>query len=71
MKELYVKPQWLSQKLGEQLLGEVYNHARQTGAARVQWTVLKTNERAKLFYARNGGEADGVWELWGSGQGAL
>ncbi len=65
MKELYVKPQWRSYGLGKQLLNAVYTYARQKGAARVQWTVLKTNDKAKHFYIRNGGKEDNTWELWG------
>lgn len=65
MKELYVKPDWRGQKLGEKLLGVVYAFANQIEASRIQWTVLKTNENAKRFYEKNGGTSDDVWELWG------
>ena len=65
MKELYVKPEWRGKKLGERLLGTVYAFANQIGASRIQWTVLKTNEKAQRFYKKNGGMGDDVWELWG------
>ena len=65
MKELYVKPQWRSKNIGEQLLQAVFRYGDNIGASRIQWTVLKTNSRAIKFYQRNGGAHDQIWDLWG------
>ncbi|MBB1485098.1 GNAT family N-acetyltransferase [Oceanospirillum sediminis] len=64
IKELYVKPAYRSQQLGQQLMQQLISDCRAQGGSKVRWDVLSTNQRAKAFYQSQGGAHDQQWELF-------
>lgn len=71
LKELFVSEGYRSVGVGRALLEGVAWRAREVGAARVHWTVLKSNDAAQRFYRSIGGRADPIWDLWGLDEPAL
>ncbi len=64
LKELYVDEVARGYGVGQLLMEAVLAQARETGAFRIQWTVLARNDRAKSFYRRLGADHDDQWENW-------
>ncbi|MEI2296555.1 GNAT family N-acetyltransferase [Ensifer sp. MJa1] len=64
LKELFVDETARSSGAGAALVAALKRHAEKIGAPRINWTVLATNEAAKRFYRREGGNHDAIWEPW-------
>lgn len=64
LKELYVKPSARGQSVGIKLMQAVCQYAKEIGAVRIKWLVLKDNHRAKKFYKGLGARKDNKWENW-------
>ena len=64
IKELYVKPAYRSQQLGQQLMQQLIRDCQAQGGSKIRWDVLSTNQRAKAFYQSQGGAHDQQWELF-------
>jgi diamine N-acetyltransferase len=71
LKELYVRPNQRSRKLGQRLLAELADWAVQQGAGRLHWDVLAGNSRAETFYQRLGGRRVEKWIAYEMGDAAL
>lgn len=65
MPELYVKPEWRSKLVGQQLIHQVNNFAKEKGWHRIEVTTppLPEFERALSFYQSNGFEISGGRKL--------
>ena len=64
LKELFVAEACRGLGLGEALMQRVREEARDAAASSIRWTVLRSNDAAKRFYARLGAREDAVWEGW-------
>lgn len=64
LKELFVKPDFRSQGLGQALMEVVASFARTAGCKRVKFLVLPDNVRARRFYSELGASQDTKWENW-------
>jgi GNAT superfamily N-acetyltransferase len=64
LKELFVCDSAREGGYGRELFASVINYAQSINARLLRWQVLPTNERAKGFYRRQGGELDTAWESW-------
>jgi ribosomal protein S18 acetylase RimI-like enzyme len=64
LKELFVDESARSRELGSDLFQAVIRYARSIDARLIRWQVLPSNEAAKRFYRRLGGESDANWESW-------
>lgn len=64
MKELFVRPGFRGQGIGAALFDRAKRHATQVNASSLNWTVLKTNNRAMTFYRKLDGRPDPIWDLW-------
>ncbi|MEO1042538.1 MAG: GNAT family N-acetyltransferase [Pseudomonadota bacterium] len=64
LKELFVVADRRGCGVGHRLMEAVIEHARLTGASRINWTVLADNHRAKAFYRQFDGRRDAKWEPW-------
>ena len=64
LKEFYVEPAQRGLGVAQALFAAVRAHARARGAGRLHWLVLPGNERARRFYAAQGGRHDLAWERW-------
>ena len=71
LKELYVRPNQRSRRLGQRLLAELADWAVQQGAGRLHWDVLAGNSRAETFYQRLGGRRVEKWIAYEMGDAAL
>jgi GNAT superfamily N-acetyltransferase len=65
LKELYVDASQRSAGLGKRLMQAVARWALQRGAGRLNWEVLRGNQRAEAFYQRLGGEPEQKWLSYG------
>lgn len=63
LEDLYVRPGWRGQGIGERLLRSVVARAEARGAGRCEWSVLDWNERAIHLYERLGGEVLEEWRI--------
>ena len=52
LSDLYVLPEGRGSGIGTALMGEVARRGRERGAGGLWWPVLKSNERARHYYAR-------------------
>lgn len=64
LKELFVREDSRSGGIGAALFRSVEGYAREIGASKVQWTVLKDNVRAKKFYQLHRAHPDPQWDCW-------
>lgn len=64
LKELYVRTEYRGQQIGQNLFHKFKEIAQQRKAARLQWSVMPSNENAKQFYKGLGGQNDMRWENW-------
>ena len=64
LKELFVSQSVRESGYGKELFAAVIDYARGIDARLVRWQVLPSNEKAKGFYRRQGGEIDVGWESW-------
>ncbi|OHX11506.1 GNAT family N-acetyltransferase [Chromobacterium sphagni] len=71
LKGLYVEPAQRGRGVGRLLLRAIARLAREKQCGRLQWFVLKDNDRAKAFYRGCGAAADPDWERWGLAPDAL
>lgn len=61
LEDLYVKPEYRQQKIGEKLFDAVVDVAKTSGVRRMDWQVLDWNEPAIKFYAKKGATLDSQW----------
>lgn len=61
LEDLYVKPEFRQQNIGEQLFQEVVRIAKQAGVRRMDWQVLAWNEPAIKFYKKQNALLDPEW----------
>lgn len=64
LKEFYVAPAQRGQGVAAALFAAVRSMAAARGAGRLHWLVLPGNQRARRFYAAQGGRQDLAWERW-------
>ena len=64
LKELFVDESARSRELGSDLFQAMIRYARAIDARLIRWQVLPSNEAAKRFYKKIGGEPDLSWENW-------
>jgi GNAT superfamily N-acetyltransferase len=64
LKELFVAEDSRSGGLGGALMQAVLAHAHAGLCGRLKWDVLPSNEHAKAFYRRWGGQPVCDWEAW-------
>ena len=50
LADLYVDPDFRCEGIGEQLMTALAHVAKSKGAARIDWTVARANERGQAFY---------------------
>ncbi|MBU5611273.1 MULTISPECIES: GNAT family N-acetyltransferase [Aerococcus] len=61
MKELIVKEGFQGQRIGTQLFEKAKEIAKVNNCWSIKWTVADWNEKAKVFYKRQGAEEDRTW----------
>jgi GNAT superfamily N-acetyltransferase len=61
LEDLYVKPEFRQQKIGEQLFDKVVEVAKNSGVRRMDWQVLDWNTPAIKFYEKKGATLDAEW----------
>jgi len=64
LKELFVAKNSRGRGVGHALFKRVKDHAADIGVSKIEWTVLKDNDRAKEFYQAHDGHPDPIWESW-------
>ena len=64
LKELYVTDKARGMGVGKALMTGVKSAAKELKCKRIKWLVLVGNERARKFYASQGGQQDHKWENW-------
>ncbi len=64
MKELYVTESARGTGAGQALFNHIKLAANQMDAAHLKWLVHPTNQPAKTFYRKQGGQIDKDWEHW-------
>lgn len=58
LDDLYVKEKYRGQKIGSQLLEEIFKIAKQENCKRVRWQVIEWNKPALEFYKKCGAQID-------------
>lgn len=61
LDDIYVKESFRKQKIGTELLREVFKVARDENCKRVRWQVLNWNKPAIQMYEKCGAEIDDEW----------
>jgi GNAT superfamily N-acetyltransferase len=61
LEDLYVKPEFRKQKIGEQLFDAVVEVAKKEKVRRMDWQVLDWNTPAIKFYEKKGATLDPDW----------
>lgn len=61
LDDIYVKESFRKQKIGTELLREVFRVARDENCKRVRWQVLNWNKPAIQMYEKSGAEIDDEW----------
>lgn len=61
LEDLFVRPAWRRQGVGQALLARLAADARRAGAARLEWAVLDWNAPAIAFYEHLGARALTEW----------
>lgn len=61
LEDLYVKPEYRQQKIGEALFDAVVEIAKKEGVRRMDWQVLAWNTPAIKFYEKKGATLDPEW----------
>jgi GNAT superfamily N-acetyltransferase len=64
LEDLFVDPEHRGRGVGRALLSYLENLARERGCDRLQWSVLKWNQRAIDFYKSLGAVARDDWTLY-------
>jgi GNAT superfamily N-acetyltransferase len=64
LEDFYVNGQWRGGGVGKMLLSSLADLALKGGCARIDWSVLATNQTALRFYERIGGVALNDWMSW-------
>lgn len=64
LKELFVKPKFRGLGVGELLMKQVMQQAKQMNASKIKWTVLNDNDAAVIFYQHMGAKPDQKWQNW-------
>ncbi|MEK9672804.1 MAG: GNAT family N-acetyltransferase [Rhodospirillaceae bacterium] len=64
LEMLYVEKAWRSRGAGAAIMNAVFDRGRAGGYERLEWNVLRTNKKAKRFYARLDGEEQIQWTRW-------
>ncbi|HEX2864648.1 MAG TPA: GNAT family N-acetyltransferase, partial [Deinococcales bacterium] len=63
LEDLFVTPEARGTGLGRALFATVAAHAAESGAGRLEWTVLDWNDPARRFYASRGARELPEWRL--------
>ncbi|HVK60201.1 MAG TPA: GNAT family N-acetyltransferase [Bdellovibrionales bacterium] len=63
LEDLFVKPEFRSQKIGHKLLQFLAKTAVERGCGRLEWSVLDWNVRAREFYERLGAARMEEWTV--------
>jgi GNAT superfamily N-acetyltransferase len=58
LDDLYVKESWRGQKIGSELLKQIFEFAKTENCKRVRWQVSEWNKPALEFYKRCGAEIE-------------
>ncbi len=61
LEDLYVKPEFRQQKIGEKLFDAVVEVAKKEKVRRMDWQVLEWNTPAIKFYEKKGATLDAEW----------
>ncbi|MEM9548123.1 MAG: GNAT family N-acetyltransferase [Bacteroidota bacterium] len=61
LEDFYVRDEYRSQGLGQQLFDAYIDEAKSRGCKMVKWEVLDWNEKAVKFYERNGATIEKQW----------
>jgi GNAT superfamily N-acetyltransferase len=61
LEDIYVKESYRRHRIGTELLGKIFEVARDEECKRVRWQVLKWNQSAIEMYKKNGAEIDSEW----------
>jgi GNAT superfamily N-acetyltransferase len=61
LEDIYVKDSYRKHKIGTNLLGKIFEVAREENCKRVRWQVLNWNHSAIQMYQKNGAEIDNEW----------
>lgn len=61
LEDFYVKEQFRSEGVGQQLFDAYINEAKSRGCNMVKWEVIDWNEKAIKFYERNGATIEKHW----------
>ena len=64
LEDFYVNEAWRGAGVGKMLLAALADLALKRGCARLDWSVLSTNETALRFYERVGGVVLPDWTSW-------
>jgi GNAT superfamily N-acetyltransferase len=64
LEDLYVDEEWRGQGIARAFFRYLAHQARADGCARLEWTVLSWNEKAKSFYRSMGGKHHEGWEIF-------
>lgn len=64
LEDLYVRPDYRGQGLGEALLRHLAHLAVERGCGRMEWAVLDWNKRAIEFYERMGARGVKEWTIF-------
>ena len=64
LEDLFVLPEYRSQNIGKQLLMELVKIAAERGCGRLEWSVLKWNQRAIDFYLKLGAKPQQEWTVF-------
>lgn len=64
VEDLYVRPAWRQQGIGQRLLQQCANQAGLLGCAYLEWRALNWNESAIGFYRRLGAQSLDSWMLF-------
>lgn len=64
IEDLYVKPDFRDQDIGQTMLAYLAYLAKKRGCARMEWWVLDWNEHAIRFYKRLGAKSMDDWTVY-------
>ena len=56
LNDIFVRPDWRNNRIGEKLLARLANIAVDRGCERIDWIVATTNNNGQRFYKRLGAE---------------
>ncbi|MFN7729259.1 MAG: GNAT family N-acetyltransferase, partial [Bdellovibrio sp.] len=64
LEDLFVLPEFRSQSIGKHLLMELVKIANERVCGRLEWSVLKWNQRAIDFYLKLGAKPQQEWTVF-------